>query len=300
MDGKFIDIPLEFDEGALPAQDTEEIFQKCGAILEQSEELLIMIDKYSGCSEECRKAMMECTEENEKLAFEALIVAVDSMKVMFDFTKTLGNIFKDMIIAIQPKQFAAADEDESKIPQALIFQVCKLLQFAFKFDSIRMMRPILCNDFSYYRRWQQKYRNSTNVTVTDEVAMQMQMFSNQSNPMMTALIKELTSLQDLDPDACLPMALLANSCVKAMKTKRVSADKMDLCATAMTNAVVLYDQVDGVGAFSRKSAINIKGVITVLKNSALDSDKPMLLNSLKYSTKNATNAPESIQNLLEM
>lgn len=296
-EGKYNDIPIIFDEEIPPSAESEGVYSSVQAILSKAPDVYRCIENYKGCSEECRKAMMDSEFETE--AFNALIVAVDSVKVMYDFTHQVGAAFKDLIKAIQPEHHAAAVDDATKLPQALIVQLCKLLEFAWGFDSCRMMRPNLCNDFSYYRRWLPKYKDNPNVRIDDDTSGRMQMFTGQVNPMMSILIIEMNNLKNQDDEACAPLALLANSCYKMIKLKALpdSETTLRLCASAMTNAVVLFDHVDDNGAF-RRSPINVKGIITVVKNQLPQDLSNMLLNSLKYSTKNVNEASDSIQNLL--
>jgi len=67
----------------------------------------------------------------------------------------------------------------------------------------------------------------------------------------------------------------------------------------MTGAIILYDHLSPQGAFAKKSPVNIKGSINVLKSySASPTDG--LLNALRFTTihLNDPETPNSIKQLL--
>jgi len=73
------------------------------------------------------------------------------------------------------------------------------------------------------------------------------------------------------------------------------------CLRAMTGAVILFDHLHNLGAFSKKSPINIKGCITVLKNTNQPGSTDGLLNALRFTTihLNDPETPGAIKQLLE-
>jgi len=60
--------------------------------------------------------------------------------------------------------------------------------------------------------------------------------------------------------------MMANICYDMVAKKKFTNVNTNMfCLRAMTGCVVLVDHISPVGAFSKKSAVYIKGVITVLK-----------------------------------
>jgi len=68
-------------------------------------------------------------------------------------------------------------------------------------------------------------------------------------------------------------------------------------ARAMTGACVLFDHVDVLGVFHKKSPIHIKDIVTFLKKE-YPKEQP-LLNSIQFSSKNFKEAADSIKELFE-
>jgi len=90
------------------------------------------------------------------------------------------------------------------------------------------------------------------------------------------------------------------SCANMLKTKRFSNERTNvLCARAMTGAIVMFDNIDPMGAFSKRSAINVKVCVQLLKREFAPKDFNPLLNAIHYSTKNFNDAPQGTQNLFD-
>jgi len=71
------------------------------------------------------------------------------------------------------------------------------------------------------------------------------------------------------------------------------------CLRAMTGSIILFDHLHSIGAFAKKSPINIKGCINVLKTYTT-SPTDGLLNALRFTTihLNEPETPASIKQLL--
>jgi len=72
------------------------------------------------------------------------------------------------------------------------------------------------------------------------------------------------------------------------------------CLRGMTGSIVLVDHLDPLGAFHKKSVINVKGAITKLKNFQEDATEG-LINALRYTTVHLNDAdtPPTIKLLLQ-
>jgi len=95
--------------------------------------------------------------------------------------------------------------------------------------------------------------------------------------------------------------MMANICQEMIFKKQFNQDVTNMFVLrAMTGAVILFDHLHGVGAFSKRSPINIKGAITALK-SYQGGSTDGLLNALRFTTihLNDPETPASIRQLLE-
>jgi len=116
-----------------------------------------------------------------------------------------------------------------------------------------------------------------------------------------------TTVKFLSADTSVPrdnvtsaLATMANICYDMVFRKKFEADGTNMfCLRAMTGAIILFDHLSAQGAFAKKSPINIKGSINVLKSySASPTDG--LLNALRFTTLhlNDPETPNSIKQLL--
>jgi hypothetical protein len=97
------------------------------------------------------------------------------------------------------------------------------------------------------------------------------------------------------------LAFMANICQNMVAQKQFTADETNMfCLRAMTGAIILYDHLHPQGAFCKKSPVNIKGCIQVLKsfNERITTDG--LLNALRFTTVHLSDpeTPNSIKQLL--
>jgi len=261
------------------------------ALLSESKTELKLIEDYKGCRELARKAMSQPTKENEQAAFEGLLEAVDAIAQFFHYTNEINRILPGVLLELSKRSLAEQ--------QGLAAALARLFDFALVFDNTRMMRPNLSNDFSYYRRLLPKFSKHPGVKVKDDEASGMALFTAEHIPMFCTISKSTNSFTNEQLVAVQNMlASLANSCLRMLKTKKFSDSKQTLtCARAMTGAIVLYDRMGPVSAFSKRSGIAIRDCIVVLKREY--PKETSLLNAIQYSTKSFKEAPAAVQEMFE-
>lgn len=80
---------------------------------------------------------------------------------------------------------------------------------------------------------------------------------------------------------------MANSCyamVSNPKGGEVGEEMSMLCFRTITGSIILYDHVNPKGAFHKKTPIQIKGAVTVLKNYQGREKTESLVNALRFNT----------------
>jgi len=289
------DINLSGDTRPNPAE--EKVFVRVQEPLSKMAHNMKLIEDYTGCQELARKAMSSPSPENEKAAFEGLLSAVDSISSFFNFTKEIEMVVPELLItmAVAPPP---AEGATVFIPEALGFQLAQLFEFAIEFDRVRMLRPNLSNDFSYYRRLLPKFTKHPNLKVKDDEASGMALFTAEHIPMMNCLVKATARAQEKNSQVGRVLAIMANSCRKALSVKKFPQASTSLtCARAMTAAIVISDHIDVFSVFSKKSPVAVRACIMTLKK---DFPKEVsLLNAIRYSTRNFSEAPPAIQELFD-
>jgi len=291
-------------ENAKPSEEEKELHATVAAVLDKAPVILDRLFKYEGCEEYIRKAITTPGEETEGAAWNAVLPAVDQLQEFYDFSLELESCFPKLLVALckeDPKQSLANQ-------QALAKQLADVFDFVLRFDDAKMVNPAIQNDFSYYRRTLNRMKLSKkemNIKIRDELANRMSLFFAYPTPMMKVLSD--TTVKFLSSDSSVPrenvtnaLAAMCNVCQDMVSKKKFEADATNMmCLRAMTGAIILFDHLHAQGAFAKKSPINIKGCINVLKTySASPTDG--LLNALRFTTihLNDPETPNAIKQLL--
>lgn len=301
-------------EKATPSDDEKALHEAVAEVLNKAPVILDRLRKYAGCEEYIRKAITTPGPETEEAAWEAVLPAVDQLQQFYDFSLELEQCFPKLLVALCKNEKGGNDKTPKNLlsnMQALAKQLADVFDFVLRFDDAKMVNPAIQNDFSYYRRTLNRMKLSkkdANIKIRDELANRMSLFFAYPTPMMKVLSE--TTAKFLSTDATVPrenvtsvLATLANVCHDMVENKKFSKeDYTMLSLRAMVGSIILYDHVSEQGAFVKKSPINVKGCIHVLKTFVPTSDQSTdgLLNALRFTTihLNDPETPGSIKQLL--
>jgi hypothetical protein len=297
------EIFLDF-ENAQPGEEEKEIHGAVAACLNKSPLILERLFKYDGCEEFIRKAITTPGPETEEAAWNAVLPAVEQLQEFYDFSLELEACFPKLLVALCKND----PKDSLANQQALAKQLADVFDFVLRFDDAKMVNPAIQNDFSYYRRTLNRMKLSKkdmNIKIRDELANRMSLFFAYPTPMMKVLSE--TTVKFLSSDSTVPrdnvttaLATIANVCHDMVFKKKFESDTTNMfCLRAMTGAIILFDHLHPQGAFAKRSPINIKGCINVLK-SYTTSPTDGLLNALRFTTihLNDPETPNAIKQLL--
>jgi len=297
------DMFLDF-ENAQPSEEERDIYNAVSAVLSKGPIILDKLFKYDGCEEFIRKAITTPGPETEESAWNAVLPAVDKLQEFYDFSLELETSFPKLLVALCKND----PKDSLANQQALAKLLADVFDFVLRFDDAKMVNPAIQNDFSYYRRTLNRMKLSKkdlNIKIRDELANRMSLFFAYPTPMMKVLsettVKFLASDSSVNRDnVTIALATMANVCHDMVHQKKFEADSTNMfCLRAMTGAIILFDHLHSQGAFAKKSPINIKGAINVLKNYTA-SPTDGLLNALRFTTihLNDPETPNAIKQLL--
>jgi len=291
-----------------PSELEIKTYNEVQGLLKEKEAVFKAIEDYKGCQELARAAMSKPSSETERAAFEGLLQSVTSIAQFYQFSQNLEIVFPKLVTTLangvhSPDKICKLNEYPG-----LTQQLATILNLALNFDRVRMLRPNLSNDFSYYRRLLPKFTKHPNIQVKDDEASGMALFTGLHIPMTTCLYKAGAKAQELlviqngkasEGKIGYVLSTMANSCMLELKTnKNTLSDKDKLfLARAMTGAVVIFDHVDPLGAFHKRTPIGIKKIILLLKQDF--GNDQSLINAIRYSSKNFRAAPDPITRLIE-
>lgn len=308
------------------------------SILSHKTAILRIIDGYSGANEEVKAAMSNPSEETELICFSKLLQNVELISNIFNYSLAFEQILPPTLHALcgSPKSHMDLNERRTVAynavhsKTALLQRIIELFAYVITFDNVRMMRPLVANDFSYYRRMLPKYHSHPSVAaqikVHDDDASVIALFTALHNPVFSAVLKSVKSAADNTgvPLECLPsfggngvnngpgigggdmvkdlLATVANTCLFNLKAAidkggDVRSEPLIQAAKAMSVAATLYDHITIGGVFAKKSTVRIRDIIDLLLKHF--SHESSIIGLLKYSTRTLKTAPEKIQELLE-
>jgi hypothetical protein len=287
-------------ENAAPSNEEQATYTLVKEVLDRSEEINAVIEQYKGCQALAKEAMQNPTPENEQEAFDGLLLAVESISTFYSYSKDLEKILPELLSALGKPSQGGSDEQKTQADgkEALYKQLADVFNFTLEFDNVRMQRPNLSNDFSYYRRLLPKFNKHPDVKVKDDEASGMALFTAEYIPMMNCLARAAAKAAEKNESTTMVLSVMANSCCKMIKSKRFDNPDTNLfCARAMAGAIVLFDHVDLLGVFHRKSSIPIKPCVNMLKKEF--PKETALINAIHFSTKHFKDAPQSVQDLFD-
>jgi len=271
---------IDFDN-VKPSSKELKIYNEVQVILDKCPKILSLIQDYKNCTNLCSKAMSKPNAENEEKAFTALLNSVQSVQAFYVFSKDLKSCVPVLLGELSKPEADAKQTMQDQ--QALVKQLADILNFVLTFDQIRMMRPHLSNDFSYYRRYLPKFASHPDIKVKADEASAMALFTARHCPMMVSLSSATSDVLAQNRHVTNAMSAMANACLAMLKNKRFeSMETNKYVAKAMVGAVILFDHVYPSGVFY-KSPVDIKGVIKFLKKA--DFDTVSLLATIRYSSK---------------
>jgi hypothetical protein len=291
-------------ENARPSDEEQELHTTVADVLNKSPQILDKLLKYTGCEEFIRKAITNPGPETEDAAWEAVLPAVDQLQQFYDYSMELEQCFPKLLVALCKNDPRA----QLSSHKSLAKQLADVFDFVLRFDDAKMVNPAIQNDFSYYRRTLNRMKLSkkdTNIKIRDELANRMSLFFAYPTPMMKVLSE--TTAKFLTADTSVPrenvtsaLATLANVCHDMVEGRKFTQEHYNLLSLrAMVGSIILYDHVSEQGAFVKKSPINIKGCISVLKNYQ-GHNTDGLLNALRFTTIHLNDAetPGAIKQML--
>eukprot|EP01091_Cochliopodium_minus_P015441 TRINITY_DN54_c1_g1_i1.p1 TRINITY_DN54_c1_g1~~TRINITY_DN54_c1_g1_i1.p1 ORF type:complete len:307 (-),score=71.36 TRINITY_DN54_c1_g1_i1:125-1045(-) len=293
--GLFIDL-----ENPKPSENEKVVHSKFEEILSHSELILEKIKSYGdGCKELIRVSISENNPTNEHAVWERLIPNVETLKGFYEYSQQLTKSFPQLIEELCNTEQTIIEK------QALAKQLGLTLDFALRFDDIKMKTIAIQNDFSHFRRTSNGAKIKgidIQIDLKDDLANRMSLFYASPTPIMTCLVNSFTEFMKTSKldfqHVTQTIATISNVCAEMVKGGKYEKSATNLfCLRTMTGCILMFDNIEKTGAFSKKSPINIRNCVGALKESKEDVEP--LLNAIRYTSKNLSSAPENIKELLK-
>ncbi|CAO3620793.1 unnamed protein product [Cunninghamella blakesleeana] len=308
---------LGFDiESASPSSEELQLYHELSAILvEPTQTLLTLLENYQLFSDVIRNAIASPTEENENIAWEAVLPTVDMLREIYEYADNLQTGIPKLLNVL-----CQGDVNKNlQTHQGLTKLFADVLDFVFEFDYLKMRNPTLQNDFSYYRRMLQRGRYSTssndqvsdlrNAMVEDDQANRISLFIAYPTPMLKCVIDTSTDYvkkNRLQKGVGECLAAVWATCFYTVHKKKTQRPEVSaFCLKVMVVTIILYDHIDPNGVFTKQSPINIKNSVKMIQtinvlNIPNDSSASNLMSALRYNSKhlNDDKTPKGVKNMV--
>lgn len=274
---------LDFTPGAQlqKADGDDELIQKVNVLLQRGKIASSKLKNYNGCANVIRKALADSKNiELQKTSFESVSPNILDISTFYhlsvDIVKAIGELTSRLVHG-RVEVF----EQHAAIAKCL----GDVLLFSFEFDQLKMLKPEIQNDFSFYRRaLGTKVLENVPKPVSPDVAQVISMWIAQNLPMTNAIVNIDT----------VPLAALSNLCC-GMIQRQTAGPNLSHILRVMVASIIVFDRVNEFGAFHPASLVKMRKVVAAISKFG-GEDRALLVNSLKFSTihyKDET-TPESI------
>uniref|UniRef100_A0A1I8EK15 DUF1394 domain-containing protein n=2 Tax=Wuchereria bancrofti TaxID=6293 RepID=A0A1I8EK15_WUCBA len=301
-----VNVFLDF-EHAVPSESELQIYTFAEKILEQADVLLEDVKHYSaGASTEIRIAIQQPNNKDaQRGALDILSKLVMQIRAYYDLSQRIEQIIPLLLWDLCSGPLPPAEQLDTL--QATCRQFARLIDFALLFDTVKMCTPALQNDFSFYRRAMSR-ESDGQFAIPLELANTISLFLACPTPMLSALITATTNFVASNSD--LPVANTTDTLATVVQVcrfmvekeenwERLSDQNFSFTMRVMVGAIILYDHIDGTGAFCKDSPIDIRSVVELIKTQSRNEEAESLLSALRYTTKHLSDGstPKSVRAL---
>jgi len=290
------DIFIDF-ESSTPTDAEMDLYGAVDTVLGRSRELLSDLETYAGAGDAIRLGISNpSNEEYQAGAWDAVCPLVGKLKEYYDYSTEIEKVLVDLLRAL-----ASGNPIENlETKQALAKQCAEVLSFVLKFDQLKMNNPAIQNDFSYYRRTLSRMKMQdpgaeAQAVVNNEEANRMSLFYAYPTPMLRCVAEstqKFVSQCDEFPRENVTdcLAMMSSICRIMIETptyheRFANPDTLPFCQRVMVACVILYDHVHLLGAFNKKTPLDMMKTIKAVKSHGDSVSSDALINALRYSTK---------------
>eukprot|EP01134_Creolimax_fragrantissima_P006557 CFRG6557T1 len=300
---KAMELFLDFEK-SLPITDEEKkVYNEVEALLQDKDKILATMKSYEGAADLIRQAIEDTTYESK--AWEKLLPLTEKLQDIYVFSLGVTKAWITLLTYVCEHE----EQDMEKLldtNQAVAKQIGQIFDLVLSVDEIKMNNPSFQNDLSYYRRTVNKNKgNMTKLVLKDETANKMSLFYASPTPYLQSIQNATADMGKTKPMARITdcFGIISSVCLSMIespeKMERLEKDTgILLCLRVMVGSIIIYDHSHHVGAFGRKSDIDIKSCIRVLNSYGEKTGN--LVNALKFSTKHLSDqdTPKAVRVLL--
>ncbi|XP_049851371.1 CYFIP-related Rac1 interactor homolog isoform X2 [Schistocerca gregaria] len=280
--------PIELNIHSEPNEEEKEIHATLTKLLSKQGKLIKRLSEYSGCEKYIRNALSEPTPETEEEAWNAVEKSVALLYKFYVYTLRLDESLEGLLLKLCEE---GEPERSVRNRQATIGCLAAVLRFAINFDRLKMSKPSIQNDFSYYRRALSRMctlRNESSASkmkldlkVNEDVANKMSFHFAYPVPTMKVLSDRVTQLKKINYIPTL--SLIANLCCVMVNNQNLSKSDRKSILSLMAGCIIFVDHIAPGGVFNRKSSVYIKQCLNAIRYYG-GADRDSLFNEIRFAS----------------
>jgi len=308
------DVFVDF-ENAQPLADETELYNEIEELTKTADILLKDLEAYTGAGAAIKKAFESATVENEKNAWKNVAPRALKLKECFDMSHRLASVGPKIFTKIcTQSQSTGGVVELLEFHQALIKQFAKVVDSVMFLDNLKMSKPEINNDFSFFRRLRTKMSKINNTPEvgtgnnpfvfddkisqqTNDLASNMRLINDMTNmfarptPFLSTFTESLSKfvkeseqvVAERTPEMIGTMATVCQKMLDnpALRSKMKNITTEPFIVRVVVGLVILYDHVDPKGVFVKGSKVDVKGIVKTICEFP-DCDK--LLDAIRYTT----------------
>lgn len=294
------DVFVDF-ENAQPLADETELYNEIEELTKTADNLLKDLEAYTGISFQLfnimefsrlnftgagaaiKKAFESATVENEKNAWKNVAPRALKLKECFDMSHRLASVGPKIFTKIcTQSQSTGGVVELLEFHQALIKQFAKVVDSVMFLDNLKMSKPEINNDFSFFRRLRTKMSKINNTPEvgagnnpfvfddkisqqTNDLASNMRLINDMTNmfarptPFLSTFTESLSKfvkeseqvVAERTPEMIGTMATVCQKMLDnpALRSKMKNITTEPFIVRVVVGLVILYDHVDPKGVF---------------------------------------------------
>ena len=286
-------IDVDFDLHCLDGfeGEHEETIKASINLLKEARSMLAELQNYHGNSESIRVALSN--SQDTELQRESFSNLRPNIEIVAKFHRLSIDIAQ--LVTTISNELVTVEKVKENLP--FVQLLGDIFLFAFEFDQLKMIKPEIQNDFSFYRRSLGSVaENGATLPLPSDEANVVSMWLAVGMPMMGSVSAPLKA----ESTVLVHMTNISFGML-ARKIPQSEEEKMKL-VKIMIISIIMYDRVCNVpgGVFTSQSAIRVKKCIQVMKRDG-GNHAQHLAQSIKYSTihYNDNSTPDSIKRDLD-
>eukprot|EP00727_Mastigamoeba_balamuthi_P013964 m51a1_g9190 hypothetical protein (387) ;mRNA; r:80222-81463 len=279
-----------------------------GPLLDEARKYDDIMRGYSGCTALIARGYAALDRDERRAAWEAVRGSVAVLTGLHEFLHEQAAVLAallEQLCAACPETAGSGVLDAwrafwgqqapspQRMPVGAVLDFAELAQFWFSFDFHKMTAPQLQNDFCFFHRYSNAFKEGSASESAERRNLDMMFFLSQSSPIMTNVRASLAACGIGQPALSAALGRLANEFfLRATGSPQSALPPMGetLAASGLAAALLLYDTAtaDNKYSFGARCPFPVARVLELLRDQQAAAhprgSRPPLVNFVRYFT----------------